>query len=78
MRRVDVEVDVHFDINGKMFPSMMTWEDGRVFVIERILDIRQAASLKAGGQGIRYQCCIANKEMHLWFENPKWFALAEE
>lgn len=77
-RRVDVAVDVHFDIDGKMLPSAMTWEDGRVFMIERVLDVRQAASLKAGGQGIRYLCRILNKQIYLWFENPKWFTVAKD
>ncbi|WP_101909033.1 hypothetical protein [Marasmitruncus massiliensis] len=50
-RKVNVEVDVHFDVDGNMQPTAIKWEDGRVFSVDRVLDIRQAASLKAGGQG---------------------------
>ncbi len=72
-RKVSVEVIVHFDVIGKMTPMSITWEDGRKYEIDKILDKRQAASLKAGGQGIRYTCRICNKETYLFYENPNWF-----
>ena len=71
--KVNVEVDVHFDTEGNMTPIAMKWEDGRTFEIDRVLDVRQAASMKAGGQGMRYQCRILGKNRYLWFENPGWF-----
>jgi len=49
------------------------WEDGRVFEIDRVLDMRPGVSLKVGGQGIRYVCRILNKEVCLYYEEPKWF-----
>ncbi|MEM1486399.1 hypothetical protein V6615_16290 (plasmid) [Oscillospiraceae bacterium PP1C4] len=72
-RKVNVEVDAHFDTEGKMTPTALKWEDGRTFQIDRVLDVSQAASMKAGGQGMRYRCRILNKETYLWFENPNWF-----
>ena len=47
--KVFVQVLVLFDEAGTMTPKSIRWEDGRVFSIDRILDIRPAASLKAGG-----------------------------
>ena len=49
------------------------WEDGRKFPIDRVMDVRQAASLKAGGQGMRYTCRIAGKEVYLFCDEGKWF-----
>lgn len=72
-RKVNVEVDVHFDTDGNMLPIAIKWEDGRMFTIDKVLDVRQAASLKAGGQGMRYLCRILGKQTYLWFENPAWF-----
>ena len=57
-RKVYVEVEVLFDIDGRMVPKSIHWEDGRVYHIDKVLDSRRAASLKAGGQGIRYLCRI--------------------
>lgn len=37
-------------------------------VIDRILDIRQAAAMKAGGQGDRYTVRIRGKQSYLFFE----------
>lgn len=68
-----VEVNALFDKNGRLIPKEIIWEDGRVFQIDRILDVRRAASLKAGGQGIRYTCRIKNKQTYLFYEEPKWF-----
>ena len=74
--RINVSVTVRFDPDGRMFPLSITWEDGRVFPVDRVLDVRRAASLKAGGQGIRYPCRIAGHERYLFFENPGWFVEA--
>ena len=72
-RKVYVEVVAKFDIDGQLFPLSIKWEDGTVFAIDRILDVRRAASLKAGGIGIRYTCRILGKETYLYYEEPKWF-----
>ena len=54
-----VEVTAKFDVDGTVVPLEIQWEDGTKFEIDRILDIRRAASLKAGGAGIGYTCRIA-------------------
>lgn len=71
--KVYVEVVVEFNIDGKMIPKSLRWDDGTVYEIDKILDERRAASLKAGGQGIRYLCRIHGKERYLFYEKPKWF-----
>lgn len=67
-----VSVIVRFDENG-MTPLQVVWPDGRTFDIDRVLDIRHAASLKAGGNGIRYTCRIMGKEKYLFYEEDRWF-----
>lgn len=71
--KVYVEVVVEFNIDGKMIPKSLRWDDGTIYEIDKILDERRAASLKAGGQGIRYLCRIHGKERYLFYEKPKWF-----
>ena len=43
-------------------------EDGREYEITRITDARRAASLKAGGVGMRYTCMVEGKAVHLYYE----------
>jgi hypothetical protein len=73
MGKVFVEVTARFTKDGGKIPLTVKWEDGRVFEIDRVTDIRRAASLKAGGQGVRYKCRIKGKETFLWLEEDKWF-----
>lgn len=84
-RRVYVDVIAKFDLNGNVLPIRIIWSDGRSFEIDRVLDVRQAASLKAGGQGDRYLIRIAGREKYLFFERStnksgkqlgRWFVAA--
>jgi len=73
MRKVFVEVIVKYTKDGRKIPLKVIWEDGRKFSVDRVNDIRPAASLKVGGQGLRYQCRIEGKDTYLWLEDGKWF-----
>ncbi|MDD3653132.1 MAG: hypothetical protein PHO01_02920 [Desulfotomaculaceae bacterium] len=55
---------------GRLRPLFLTWENGRKYQIDRVLvlDIRQAATMKAGGQGDRYTIRVPGKETYLFFE----------
>ena len=41
--------------------------------MDRVLDIRPAASLRSGGAGLRYTCSIAGVPTYLFLEETKWF-----
>lgn len=72
--KIFVEVIAKYDLDGKILPQAIVWNDGRVFEIDKVLDVRQAASLKAGGQGIRYLCRIKNQQRYLFPEDDMyWF-----
>lgn len=73
MGKVFVGIIAEHDIDGNIKPITMIWPDKRRFDIDRILDIRQAASLKGGGLGTRYICRIVGKEVHLFHDEEKWF-----
>lgn len=78
-KKVYVPVVVRYDREGEMSPLSIEWEDGTVYDIDRILDKRQAASLKVGGQGWRYLCRIQGKETYLFYDlcDKKWFVEAK-
>ena len=49
-------------------------ENGVEYEISKVKDIRRAASLKAGGAGMRYTCVVDGKEVYLFYEdNNMWF-----
>lgn len=56
-------------------PLSIYWKDGREFPIDRVIDARPAASLRAGGYGIRFTVLIDGKQRFLWLEegNERWF-----
>lgn len=66
-------VTAKFDPDGNILPIAINWDDGRSFEIDRVTDVRYAASLKSGGAGIRYTCRIKSKEKYLFLEENKWF-----
>jgi hypothetical protein len=73
MMKQYISVTAKFDSDGNILPVCINWDDGRKFVIDRITDIRYAASLKAGGAGIRYTCRIKQNEKYLFLEDNRWF-----
>ena len=68
-----VEVTAHHNAQGFVRPLILWWDDGRKYEIDRVLDVRRAASLKAGGIGIRYNCRILGKERYLYLDEDKWY-----
>mgnify|MGYP000491909063 FL=1 len=71
--KIYVDVNATFTKDGMLLPSFI-WKDGHVYEIQKVTDVRRAASLKAGGAGIRYTCIVDGKESHLFYEdNNMWF-----
>ena len=72
-----VKVTSVTDEDGRVTPVSVTWEDGRVYEIDRVLDRRQAASLKVGGCGMRYLVRIGQATTYLFHEDPRWYVEAK-
>ena len=77
-RRVYVNVIARHDEQGRVRPLEVEWEDGRHFGVDRLLDVRRAAALKAGGQGVRYTVRILGRETYLFEDEGRWFVEAKE
>ncbi len=73
-----VKVRADFDFDGSVRPLLFREEDGPACRIDRILDVRQAASLKAGGQGVRYLCEAEGQTIVLFNDEPYWFIECED
>lgn len=71
--KVYVKVAAFFHTDGRLEPVAFWWEDGCKYCIDRITDVRRAASTKAGGIGLRYVCMVCGREVHLFLEEQRWF-----
>ena len=72
-QKVYVKVNADFSEEGELRPKTITWVDGRIYEIVRILHKVRAASTKVGGRGIRYTVVIDGKEWFLFREEERWF-----
>lgn len=82
-RKVFVSVLLMVDTNGKNRPYRIKFEDdpvyeNQVFKVDKVKDVRRAASLKVGGTGIRYTVIICGKESYLFNDENKWFVEAKK
>ena len=66
--KVYVGVYASVDVDGRMIPRKVVWEDGTEYEIDKITDIRQAAAMKAGGQGDRYTISVRGQRSYLFYE----------
>lgn len=82
IERIYVKVTSEIDATGYMQPRMITWNDGRVFDIDRVKDFRPAGTMEPGRTGDCYVVIIHGEEKYLFFEraNPlrpshfgRWF-----
>ena len=53
-RKRYVEVEATFLEDGRIVPRAVIWHDGRRFPVRAVLGVRRCASLKVGGEGVRY------------------------
>ena len=81
-----VRVEAIFNLDGQVVPKRIFWENGEIFEIDKILDIRPACSLHSGGAGIRYKIKIGQNIRYLFCEGQnamkhhafcKWFISRE-
>lgn len=73
MKKEYVEVLAEFGVDGKLTPKSIRWIDGTMYDIDRVLEVKQCASLKVGGFGTRYKVRIRGEETYIFYEFDKWF-----
>ena len=68
-----LEVVAKTKTTGDIIPLYIIWESGKIFEIDKILEVKPIASTKGGGVGTRYKCKIKNKEKFLFFNDNRWW-----
>jgi len=74
-----VYVDVNEDRlkDGLLVPLSFIWEDGNKYEIDKVIEVKPAASMKAGGAGMRYTVRIQGLTRYMYLEEShgvsRWF-----
>ena len=72
-----VTVFARHELGGKIRPIAYRMDGGEPVKVDSITDERQAASLKSGGQGMRYTCRVTiegvQSEVYLFHDEADWF-----
>ena len=68
-----VSILAQINIDGTIQPLCVLLEDGRKYDIDEVKDKCRAASLRAGGRGIRYTIRIGARDTYLFDEDGRWF-----
>ncbi len=65
--------------DGLVTPRQIIWEDGRRYTVRKVLDRRQAHSLKTGGAGMRYTVQVGDAQTYLYYDDYRhaWFVEAK-
>lgn len=68
-----VSILAKINLDGNIQPLSVLLQDGRKYDIDEIKDKCRAASLKAGGYGIRFTVRIGSRDTYLFDEDGRWF-----
>ena len=74
MDKILVEVEIEERPDGQIIPRAIIWNDGRRFLISRVL--YQGASSANEFEGIRYTVIIGSAEKYIYRVNHEWYVMA--
>jgi hypothetical protein len=74
LKKVAVQVDSEQMESGEIVPIRITWRDGRVWNIDRV--IHSCASPNREYEGIRYTVFIGSAERYIYRAGHAWYVMA--
>ena len=77
MTKKYVKVILEMDEYGNKKPISILYKD-KLYCIDRVLDVKNAVSMKVGGIGERYKVRINGNETYIFFEKNRWFVEEKE
>ena len=72
-----VKVILEMDEDGNKKPISILYKD-KLYSIDRVIDVKNAVSMKVGGIGERYKVRINGIETYIFFEKNRWFVEEKE
>ncbi len=74
VKKIYVQVDSERRDNGDIVPQTISWADGRVWGIDRV--IHSCSSLVGEYEGIRYTVIIGSEEKYIYRTGHSWYVMA--
>lgn len=71
--KVYVEVCAMFDREGNMTPISVTWENGTVYPINKVVDVRRCVGGYNRRETMQYVVYIGKCKTKLFYEDPAWY-----
>lgn len=68
-----IQVVAKFLENGEVIPLSLFWENGKEYIIDKVISKKNLASTKGGGVGIRYEVKINSQTKFLFLHEYTWF-----
>ena len=72
-RKVYVSVVAEIDEEGNKKPISVKWENGKIYEIDKVLEIKRAFAENVGGTAVRYTISVCGKTTFLFENDGKWF-----
>ena len=77
MSKKFVRVIADIDEVGKKTPKVLVFNDTK-YEIDKVVEVKNCASFKAGGFGERYTIRIGLNTTYLYYEGGRWFVEEKE
>ena len=74
MEKVYVQVDSERTESGEIIPTAISWMDGRIWNVDRVL--HSCVSLEGEFEGIRYTVIIGSAEKYIYRAGHAWYVMA--
>jgi hypothetical protein len=70
-----VDVQCLYTKEPKVIPLIIYFDEYHKYEVDKVIDVRKGASLKVGGQGLRFTVRVCGKETFLFYDScdNKWF-----
>lgn len=76
-RKHYVRVVSSTDVDGRVVPLCIVWDDDTRYEVDRVLGVRHAYSRRTGAKGLRYSIQVDGRQTYLYYEDPRWFVEAK-
>ena len=74
MKKIYVQVDSERQESGEVIPLTVSWQDGRIWNIDRVL--HSCISRDGECEGIRYTVIIGSAEKYIYRAGHAWYVMA--
>ena len=74
-RKVYVNVEVEFTEEGRLVPKKIRWNDGREWIVDRLIHSSEISPGKGSFEGIRYTVLIGGAEKYIYERHGRWYVI---